>query len=129
SNADMAAQTVTGSTTHFSLFVAQANQPSPAPTPPPYTHSWYIKVPDPGTMAQLGASDGTWDDGHGTNGLTVLDFGELGKESGTYGAYAFDDHATFHSRDDIRAAAEAYVDGWYSAAGGDGKNARLKVVI
>ncbi len=90
---------------------------------PWYTHSFYVKDTDPYTMYNRGYSDGSWDNQNCTNGLAVLDFGEVGNEGLQtlnpayygYGTYTFANGAPFVQDDTIVYLAEQYARGWYNS--------------
>ncbi len=121
----------------LSLFLFTGSTPALAAqtTPPPYTHAWYINF-DPSNpnwanlMYYRGYNDGLRDKSNCTDGIAVLDFGQVsyqaGGSYGGYGTYDFASGYPFVSYTTIRQAALDYSVGWYNATD---SCPRLKVVI
>jgi hypothetical protein len=100
-----------------------------------YSHSWYLRYPDAPSMYSRGYNDGIFDNSQCSNSMVVLDFGQVGNETGdgqylNYGTYDFytDQYVKYPFVPDsqIVTAAQQYAYGWYQATG---PCPRLKMVL
>lgn len=81
---------------------------------PPATTSRYMSTVDGPTLYNEGCSQGRAAD----NGFVILDFGEPWLQNGVYGTILFDAAGTFASTDQIEAAVEQFLSGYWACSPG-----------
>lgn len=113
--------------------VGTATPANAAPNPPPwFTYSFYITSYQPSAAYYLGYSQGEHDrrDLPGEQGsLVILLFGQPSIVNNRYGAFMYDQGATFLNTTDIYGVATAFGDGYVAGLQGEGSRVTLALGV
>lgn len=110
------------------IFVVLPGRLYAAPTPPPYTTSWYMNTVDSTSVYNMGCTLGTHDlNTAGTqDNVVILMFGKPSKSGTTFGTIIY--NQAFASTTQIATAAEQFGKGYYICTGSDTAST-VKIVV